>query len=68
MLPVVLVLLNRVLRPLRETKRYTDDIHEAGLAIGRNLQGLDEAAETARLAGTLPGLAPGYLARTDRPR
>ena len=53
---VVLLLLNRVLRPLREIKRYADDILTSGLGIARNLDGIDEAVETRDLAQALPGL------------
>ena len=60
-LPVVLMLLNRVLRPLREIKRYADDVLEAGLGIARNLDGLDEAVTTRDLATALPRLAPPAL-------
>jgi hypothetical protein len=49
--------LNRVLRPLREIKRYADEILAAGLAIARNLDGVDEAVTTRELAQALPGLA-----------
>jgi hypothetical protein len=52
----VLLLLNRVLRPLREIKRYADDILEAGIAIARNLDGVDEAVETRELTRALPEL------------
>ena len=62
-LPIVVILLNRVLRPLREIKRYTDDILEAGLGIARNLDGIDEAATTRDLATALPRLAPPALRR-----
>ena len=60
-LPVVVLLLNRVLRPLREIKRYSDDILEAGLGIARNLDGIDETETTRDLAATLPRLAPPAL-------
>jgi HAMP domain-containing protein len=50
----VLILLNRVLRPLREIKRYADDILAAGLGIARNLDGIDEAARLHELATALP--------------
>jgi hypothetical protein len=62
-LPVVVILLHRVLRPLREVKRYTDDILEAGLAISRNLEGIGEALTTRELATALPELAPPALER-----
>jgi hypothetical protein len=51
---VVLILLNRVLRPLREINRYADDTLEAGLGIARNLDAIDEAARTRDLAAALP--------------
>jgi hypothetical protein len=52
---LVLILLNRVLRPLREIKAYTDEILEYGLGIARNLDGADEAARLHALATALPG-------------
>ena len=54
-LVLVVVLLNRVLRPLREIKRYSDDILAAGLGIARNLGGVDEAARLHELVTALPG-------------
>lgn len=59
--PTVLVLLNRVLRPLIEIERYSGDILEAGLGIARNLDGVDEALRTRELAQAVPGLATRYL-------
>ena len=52
----VAFLLNRVLRPLREIKRYADEIEAAGLAITRNLEGADEALRTRELTQALPEL------------
>jgi hypothetical protein len=52
----VLILLNRVLQPLREIKRYADDILEAGLGITRNLDGLEEIKRTRELVQPLPQL------------
>jgi hypothetical protein len=54
-LVLVLILLNRVLRPLREIKRYADDTLAAGLGIARNLDGIDEAARLHALTTALPG-------------
>lgn len=62
-LPVVVMLLNRVLRPLREIKRYADDVLAAGLGIARNLEGIEEAATTRELVTALPELAPPALER-----
>jgi hypothetical protein len=50
----VLVLLNRVLRPLREIKRYADETLAAGIAIAKNLDDVDEAARTRELVAALP--------------
>jgi hypothetical protein len=50
---LVLILLNRVLRPLREIKRYADDTLEAGLGIARNLDAIDESVHTRDLAAAL---------------
>ena len=52
---LVLALFQRVVRPLREIKRYADDILAAGLGIARNLDGIDEALETRELATALSG-------------
>jgi hypothetical protein len=60
----VLVLFYRVLRPLREIKRYTDDILAAGLGIARNLDPVEEAEETRRLATALPGAVRRALGGT----
>jgi len=53
---LVRMLLNRVLRPLREIKRYADDTLAAGLGIARNLDGADDIVRTRELASALPGL------------
>ena len=50
------MLLNRVLRPLREINRYSDEILAAGLAITRNLDGIDAALQTRELTRPLPEL------------
>ena len=60
---VVVLLFNRVVRPALEIKRYADDILAAGLAIAKNLDGIDEAVRTRELTNALPGLAVAYLER-----
>jgi hypothetical protein len=52
----VLILLNRVLRPLREIKQNADEILEFGLKIAKNLDGADEIVRTRELATALPAL------------
>ena len=54
-LVAVVVVLNRVLRPLREIKRYADEILVAARAIERNLDGVDEARRLREVATSLPG-------------
>ena len=51
---LVLILMNRVLRPLREIKANAEEILEYGLRIARNLDGADEAARLHALATALP--------------
>jgi hypothetical protein len=62
---VVAMLLNRVLRPLREIKRYADEILDAGLGIAKNLDGLDEVVRTHELATAVPGLATAFFGRSE---
>ena len=54
-------LLNRVMRPLLEIKRYADRILEGGIGIARGVDGVDEAVRTRELATAVPGLAVAYL-------
>ncbi len=58
---LVVALFNRVVRPALEIQRYADDILQAGLGIGRNVDGLTELGQTQRLATAVPGLATAYL-------
>ena len=51
----VLILLNRVLRPLREIKQNADEILAFGIAIAKNLDDVDEAVRTRELVQALPG-------------
>ena len=50
----VFFLLQRVLRPLLEIKRYADEILAAGLAIAKNLDDVEEAVRTRELVAPLP--------------
>ena len=58
---VVVLLLNRIVRPALEIKRYAAAILDAGVGIARNLDGVDEAVRTHALATAVPGLATAYL-------
>jgi hypothetical protein len=63
-LVVVIVLFNRVVGPALEIRLYSKDILDAGLAIARNVDGVDELERTQTLASS------GIAARADhlRPR
>ncbi len=63
---LVVALFNRVVRPALAIQRYADDILEAGLGIGRNLDGVDELRDTHSLAGEVPRLAVAYLTRLGK--
>jgi hypothetical protein len=60
-LVIVLVLLDRVLTPVMEIRRYANDILAAGVGIAKNLDGVDQAARTRDLATAVPELAAAYL-------
>lgn len=64
-LVVVLLLLERVLRPIREIKRYAADTLDAGLGITRNLDGADELIRTHELGTAVPGLAMAFLGKDE---
>lgn len=62
-LGVVVALFQRVIEPAMEIDRYASDILDSGLAIARNLDGVDELDRTRDLGAAVPGLALAYLAR-----
>jgi hypothetical protein len=61
------ICLNRVLRPLREIKRYADDTLVAGIGIATNLDGADEILHTRELATALPGLVRSSFGKPEVP-
>ena len=62
---VVLGLLQAVVRPVLEIRRYADDILAAGLGIAKNLDAVDELAHTRELATAVPPLAVAYLHKLE---
>ena len=58
---VLVALLQSVLRPVREIRRYSEDILAAGVGIAKNLDAVDELGRTRELAQAVPGLAVAYL-------
>lgn len=59
--PVVLLLANRVLRPAIEVQRYADDILEHGVGVTEQLAPIPAVAETQALVSTAKGLAVRYV-------
>ncbi len=59
--PIVLLLANRVLRPAIEIRRYAADISDHGAALARNLEPVPAVADTRDLVSAAKGLAVRYL-------
>lgn len=59
--PLVLLLANRVLRPAVEVERYAADILEHGVGITANLAPIPAVAETGDLVAAAKGLAVRYV-------
>lgn len=59
--PVVLLLANRVIRPAVEIQRYAEDILEHGVGLTENLVPVPAVADTRELVSTAKDLAVGYV-------
>lgn len=59
--PLVLLLANRVLRPAIEVQRYADDILEHGVKLSENLEPVPAIADTRDLVSAAKGLAVRYV-------
>ena len=59
--PVVLLLANRVMRPALEIKRYAADIDVNGAALAGHLKPVPAVADTRDLVAAAKGLAVRYL-------
>lgn len=62
-LVLVIGLVNRVLGPALEIRRYAERILEAGVEIATNVDGVDELERTREHGAAVPGLATAYLGR-----
>jgi hypothetical protein len=62
----VALLLQNVVRPAIEIKRYADDIQASIDAIARNVEGVSEVVATRDLAVAVPPLATAYLERLGK--
>lgn len=61
LVPVVLLLANRVIRPASEIERYAEDILEHGVNLTANLAPVPAIADTRDLVSAAKGLAVRYL-------
>ncbi|MDQ6616901.1 MAG: hypothetical protein M3083_19670 [Actinomycetota bacterium] len=65
-IPVVLLLLNRVLRPAVEIKKYADDILQHGVGLTGTLDAVPKLIETRNLTSAALGLVGRYGAALER--
>jgi hypothetical protein len=65
-IPLVIVLANRVIRQALETARYADDILEHGVLLAGNLDPVPELADTREYVRGITARASRYVAALDR--
>lgn len=65
-LPVVLLLLNRVLRPIKEIDAYANDILEHGVAITQALDAVPKLLRTRELTAAARGAVQRYGSALQR--
>lgn len=65
-IPLVVVLANRVVRPALEIQAYSDDILENGLVLSEDLVPVPALAQTDELVGEITGEAVRYLSGVRR--
>lgn len=65
-IPLVLLLANRVLRPVMTIKEYADDILVHGVALTGTLDSVPKLVKTKQLTGTALGLVGRYGAALKR--
>jgi hypothetical protein len=59
--PVVILLANRVIRPAIEVERYANDILEHGVGLTKNLEPVPVLLDTLDLVGVAKGHAVRYV-------
>ncbi len=64
--PVVLILLNRVLTPAKEIEAYANDILDHGVSLTGTLDSVPKLVRTRELAGTARQAATRYVAALQR--
>jgi hypothetical protein len=65
-LPVVVLVANRIVRALRQIREYTADILEHGVGIAGNLDAVEELVTTRELVGRVAEGMGRYAAALDR--
>lgn len=65
-LPVLLLFLNRLLRPVREIKAYADDVLEHGVALTGTLDSIPKLVRTKELTGVARQAVARYGAALKR--
>ncbi len=65
-IPVVLILADRLLRPIQEIRRYADDILDHGVGLTSTLDAVPRLVTTAELSATARGLVGRYGAALRR--
>lgn len=58
---LVVNLFTNIVRSAIEIESYAEDILDTGVAISKNVDGLDGLTRTRELTGAVPGLATAYL-------
>ncbi len=65
-IPVVLLFLNRVLRPALEIKRYADDVLQHGVGLTGTLDAVPKLVDTLNLTTAAKGLVLRYGAALEK--
>ncbi|MGH9124173.1 MAG: hypothetical protein ACRDZ8_05520 [Acidimicrobiales bacterium] len=65
-IPFVLFMLNKVLRPATEIKKYADDILQHGVGLTGTLDAVPKLAETVQLTSAARGLVGRYGAALEK--
>ena len=65
-IPLVVILANRVIRTALEINRYADDILDHGVVLAANLEPVPALLETRALVGQAKGNAVEYVTALDR--
>ncbi len=65
-IPVILLFLNRVLRPAQEIKKYADDVLVHGVNLTGTLDAVPKLVDTLNLTTAAKGLVVRYGAALER--